>query len=335
MEDEDLSPTRALLDALEEHADPAAVAAALAAAPEPLTVRYRKVITDHEAEVLDRHADALALLEALYMACWVVGTLFDEEQRPAAEAADDSRVYVLRQLWARSLQTGGEVLALLRFGYPDGALARWRQLHEVEVIARLLADGSPELADAYVEHTRLQSVRWRHDYQRWAKAVGEELFSGREMTQMGETARRVLAERPEWKGNYGWAHRELLRSQPWYADEHGARPRHGGPTFADLERAVGMREDRLWTAVANQSVHLTLPAADEGLGGVPEPDAVFLAGQLTAATLWLPTAALVVSWPAPGSPDRDLQRRVDLLAHLAALSAERWRSPAEAGDDGS
>lgn len=160
MEDEDLSPTRALLDALEDHADPAAVAAALAAAPEPLTVRYRKVITDYEAEVLDRHADALALLEALYMACWVVGTLFDEEQRPAAEAADDSRVYVLRQLWARSLQTGGEVLALLRFGYPDGALARWRQLHEVEVIVRLLADGSPELADAYVEHTRLQSVRW-------------------------------------------------------------------------------------------------------------------------------------------------------------------------------
>lgn len=45
---------------------------------------------------------------------------------------------VLFKLHSRSIQMSKEILTLLRNGYPDGALTRWRSLHESNVIFKLL-----------------------------------------------------------------------------------------------------------------------------------------------------------------------------------------------------
>jgi hypothetical protein len=95
----------------------------------------------------------LDVLEALQAGCYATGIRFEHEHVPAARAKEDACVNVLRQLWARSVQTGGEAIALLRAGHPDGALARWRLLREAEVLAVLLIEQPEDLAAESLQHS--------------------------------------------------------------------------------------------------------------------------------------------------------------------------------------
>lgn len=131
----ELSPLEILKEALERHGRSKDAAAALAAEPDRLTVRWRSFLQDHKAEVLDRHRPALGCLEALHIASLAVGLAFEEEHVPDARQIDEPRVKVLRQLWGSSLEAAGEIILLLRGGYPAGATARWRLVREAEVIA--------------------------------------------------------------------------------------------------------------------------------------------------------------------------------------------------------
>jgi hypothetical protein len=55
------------------------------------------------------------------------------------ENEDSKRIGgVLLKLHSRGIRLAREIIILLRFGYPDGAMARWRGLHENNIIFHLL-----------------------------------------------------------------------------------------------------------------------------------------------------------------------------------------------------
>ena len=63
---------------------------------------------------------------------------------------DGQRDYVfeaLSRLLARACRIAEEVLVLLKAGYGQGALARWRALHEVAVVADLIAENGEDCAE--------------------------------------------------------------------------------------------------------------------------------------------------------------------------------------------
>jgi hypothetical protein len=72
-----------------------------------------------------------------------------------AFSSDNKRVALLR-LAERTFEVVGEILTLARAGYADGALARWRSLHEVCVIAAFLAQRSDRCAVMYVSHSSIE-----------------------------------------------------------------------------------------------------------------------------------------------------------------------------------
>src|SRR5262249_21611006 len=57
----------------------------------------------------------------------------------------------LSRLHARSCRLAAETLALLEAGFPEGALARWRALHEVATVAMFLSDHDEQLAERYMD----------------------------------------------------------------------------------------------------------------------------------------------------------------------------------------
>ena len=109
------------------------------------------------------------------------------------------------------------------------------------------------------------------------------------------------------------------------------RRRERGPSFADIEAAIGQQPDKLWFARASQSVHVTLDATgQEQLHGIGDDENVQHVACLTACSLPMPTIALVSSWPDPGKPGPDFERLAQLVAELGLEAASRCSPPASA-----
>ncbi len=73
----------------------------------------------------------------------------DEVRRP--EFADRRHtVEVLTRLHARACQISSEILVLLSGGFADGAMARWRTLHEIAVTTFFVARHGEPVAERYI-----------------------------------------------------------------------------------------------------------------------------------------------------------------------------------------
>lgn len=65
----------------------------------------------------------------------------------------------LLRLHVRGCQVGREILTLISNGFADGAMARWRTLHEISVVAQVLADGGEPIAERYLEYEAVEAKR--------------------------------------------------------------------------------------------------------------------------------------------------------------------------------
>lgn len=94
---------------------------------------HRLIRAEFEARLSRRWLKPLALFESLI----VVSLESCEElyQELSEEMETNMKFKVLVRLHARACQISYEVLALVRSGFADGAMARWRTLHELSVLA--------------------------------------------------------------------------------------------------------------------------------------------------------------------------------------------------------
>ena len=97
--------------------------------------------TDHRATYDPCVRAPMDELEALREVCVDLGTAINEAYWDTPKDERTVRRFVLIGLHARGLLATSEIIALLRSGHPLGARARWRTLHELKVVATLLAAG--------------------------------------------------------------------------------------------------------------------------------------------------------------------------------------------------
>lgn len=72
---------------------------------------------------------------------------------------------VLMRLHATSCRITGEIICLLKGGFPDGALARWRTLFEISVNCLVLNRYGNEAAIEYIKHGQVKSAEGMIEYQ--------------------------------------------------------------------------------------------------------------------------------------------------------------------------
>ena len=60
--------------------------------------------------------------------------------------------FVMSNLCGRALQQYAEIICLLRNGFADGAMARWRSMYEIETVITFISNYGEELAKSYVEN---------------------------------------------------------------------------------------------------------------------------------------------------------------------------------------
>lgn len=147
----------------------------------------------------------------------------------------------LDQLVGRAYEVVGEIVVLARSGYADGALARWRTLHEICVIGMFLAQQSDRCAEMYLWHHKIEELRLLHVDSASGTANVLNLHHDRYARGLRQQKASLVAKfGSDFVGDYGWASIELGRKKT---------------TFRDLEKEVGLQRLRRGYQQANSAVH--------------------------------------------------------------------------------
>jgi hypothetical protein len=203
---------------------------------------------------------------------------------PPDRSTPKSQRQALQALHVHGCLIGGEVLVLLESGYASGALARWRALHEVTVIAKFIADRGSETAKRFLQHEAANAERTR-------KAATVGLGPDEEPEPLHRRHARTLRRQPQGFGtDYGWAGPDLGLKRP---------------TFSDL---VSEEDHRNWSypyevacgAVHPQSATVAAPLGHAGTPGQqlligPSSADLHLAADWTIARLSELTATCLVN----------------------------------------
>lgn len=131
----------------------------------------------------------------------------DKEETRALEDYD----WIMRGLTARGALAFAEVTWLLEGGFPQGATARVRTLHEIAITASIIAihgnpDGShPELVERFARHHEVFNVATAKQLTDTG-ALSDGFFDEEAMELLREKRRALLAEFGSKFGeSYGWA----------------------------------------------------------------------------------------------------------------------------------
>jgi hypothetical protein len=159
---------------------------------------------------------------------------------------EKERLFILNRLFFKAIQVSNEIFYLLKGGFPNGALARWRSLHEITMTFVFLKNGPIELVGMYQDfdviekYRRLQSVVIHHKELGWP-APTEEVEILRLRTE--EVKQKYGTD---FAGSYGWTKLVLPK---------------GKRTISGIEEYVGFNHIRSLYSYAGDDIHA-------GIGGI-------------------------------------------------------------------
>lgn len=148
----------------------------------PAMLAHRRAERRGFEERLTRQwARAFALAEMAMVVASEAGDTFNEKHRPQAIDDNDLVFEVLTRLHARACRIAEEVLTLLKSGFGQAALARWRSLHEVAVVAWFIEEHGQDTAERYLLHEHIESWRAMDEMQVSADRLDLEPFTEEEL----------------------------------------------------------------------------------------------------------------------------------------------------------
>jgi len=120
------------------------------------------------------------------------------------------KIEALIKIHRRSLQISNEILVLLKAGYPDGANARWRSLHELAVISFFLLDNNNDVSERYLDHEIISRSNQAESYMNSYKKLGYKPLRKRELDKIQSRKKALLNKYGNYfKKGYGWIPKSL------------------------------------------------------------------------------------------------------------------------------
>lgn len=265
---------------------------------EELRKRQAAMLIDHESirvgfEVRLRDPWGPAL-DALYAHQVVAVESAEEhvkETQAQAVASQDFVWSALVQLQARACHMADEVHALLRTGHAEGALARWRTIHEVTVIAAFLFEHDVELARRYIEHQAIIDYWDAIPYQKHAERLGMEPYDEDELKALADERDALLARYgKEYDGPWGWLVGAIKGPLTFSNLEDQTEMDHWRPLYRDANAALHGGAQRLTRRLGTDDPQQRPIVGPSNLG-LDEP------GIYTALSMTIVTATLLSHEP--------------------------------------
>lgn len=228
----------------------------------------RRELSGFRKRLYDRWKMPLECLRMLLTISRELGDSINEGIRKSTEATKNiNLIDVVVRSHVRACQITDEIICLLEGGFADGAMARWRTLHEVAVVAQFVAGHGEDLAERYVLHQVVESKRAMVDYEKCRERLGYEPLHEDEVKAVEHSYDAAIVRfGPTFGSQYGWAAHHLNISKP---------------TVVDIERAVGIDHLRAHYRMASHNVHANPKGVFFKLGLLDESQAL-LAGPSNA-----------------------------------------------------
>lgn len=234
-----------------------------------------------------RWQPAFDQLEFVLLSCLDIGAHFHQQYKKQASQDDDYLFLALVNLHAKALLVSNEVLSLMMAGFADAALARWRSVHECNVISTFMmqADDPNATAERYYYCDQVQSIRAMKNYQKYTDRSGMTPYSDEEM----QSAEKLM---DDLISKYG-KHLKANTGYGWAAKNLGLNENHR-PTLFDLEAKTGLDHWRPRFQWASRHIHGSYRPSGSLLGSSETMQPHFLVGASNAG-LVDPAAMVVIS----------------------------------------
>jgi hypothetical protein len=159
---------------------------------------------------------------------------------------------LLIRLLVRACQVTDEILCLLENGFADGAMARWRTLHEIAVVAAVILQYGDDMAVRYIDHQAVESKRAMDKYIASAPKLGYKPLSSLAQAKIVKAYDQAITKYGKnFDSDYGWAAFHLKKERP---------------SFVRLEEAAGRAEMRSHYQMGNDNIHAGIKSMYVRLG---------------------------------------------------------------------
>jgi hypothetical protein len=155
----------------------------------------------------------------------------------------DNKYMALLKILQNSCLTLSEIYCLIENGFPDGAIARWRTLHESAVVGELLVKSDNEVSELFFEHCCVSDYKEMQSYIEHMKQLDLEPIdeSGKKRIEdeydlVTEKYGKVFAS------DYGWYYKKSY---------------NGKITFTDLEKKANLNYLRPYYKLACNNIHIS------------------------------------------------------------------------------
>lgn len=239
-----------------------------------------------------RWRQAFDIIETVLTIAEELGEACDIEGRDLAVASNSYQFEALSQIFPRAILVGREIVHLLKGGFPDAALSRWRSLHELTVTAMFISANDEMISLRYLAHFDFQARVAAKQHNKYAKRANLTPYSDAELQEFDERCKIAIATvGEEMDGPWDWA-RPVLP---------------GNPTFFRIEEAVEMDHWRPRYKWASQHVHSGHRPNGSLLGACEAKEPLMLVGRsnggfidplhMTAISIWQITSMVLLYDP--------------------------------------
>ncbi|MEM7662767.1 MAG: DUF5677 domain-containing protein [Pseudomonadota bacterium] len=191
---------------------------------------------------IKRWNEGFHYLEMLIQTSLEAGMATRKEFLGLTEFKDDLTLGMLLRIHARGVRLSKEIVTLMKAGYPDGALSRWRSLYELGLTSLAIRKIGAEAAEDYYLSGKVKALEGMKAHVRCAPRMRHETFTQEEIDHAETEVATLLQARGkeigQYNGDYGW-----LR------DHVGSGKRNKVEEFLDLDY---WQSDYKW---ASQDVH--------------------------------------------------------------------------------
>lgn len=266
-----------------------------------------------------RWKEPLDLLMMLFVMCSEISEAHGHE----GPGESDPLVFdTLARLQPRGLLVANEIMTLLRAGYADAGLSRWRTLHEILVVASFVAKHGSKAALNY----RLSFI---FSQERAAKQFNEYSEKARLNPLSNDELRKIQVQCDAAEEQIGC---RLKSDWDWAAEFLN----NNRPTFFHLEQDVGLDHWRPRVKWASKNIHAAFAEIGSSLAMKEANEVVHLVGpsnsgladpiHMTSISLMNLTTTFLL-WPEP-TVDRLVMAKifdavVDEIGQAALISDKR------------
>lgn len=202
---------------------------------------------NYSSNLFGDYKDAFEYLEIFIDLNRYCGKRALEEFEKTTNCKKDLKFHILIRIQARACQIATEIQTLLKNGYPDGAQARWRTIHELSVIFTVLNNNPLLLTEMFTEYDVIEKNKRAKDFEEKRSKIKWPEIDEENLNEISIEKDILIAKYgKEFGQSYGWTLNILPK---------------GRRNFRELEELSGLDYMRPFYSWSNDNIH-------SGIGGL-------------------------------------------------------------------